>query len=1283
MSFLSNYSPAGISAVKLMAYSLRSAPTADLVAAGTAFIQGGGTPAQVLNSLFNANIPQSPFTAYGSAYSDGAFVSALIDNLAYGTTISVSTRSAWVASITPLVAQFASRGDAVMALTNMIEASNSTDPDLAMLKAGLLARAETAAAFAQSPAGATYSGQGFAQLLAPMAATLDPTYVLSADASSVNEGGAVTFTLTTAHVAVGTMLAFTLGGTGIAASDITGSAVTGNFTINAAGLGSATITLAADTTTEGPETLRLELPFSGKFIDVSVNDTSVGVPPVPTYALSANLASQDEGASVNYTLTTTNVAAGTVVAFTLSGTGISAADIVGSSLSGNFTVDASGVGTASVALAADFNTEGMESLLLNLAGGAGQIAVSINDTSLTVPPVSSPDLLIIADNMPNGGASIPPTALLGEIGLSTYLSFDLLNQSGATPLRMSLVDLIATNATAGAALNTTNHSADRGNIPQVSNQHLFTHDLGGMTDRVDYSAETGKIVSVIGATASTTQYVLVNDNGTNNVFNDATDRIDTLINVEELVASQGGGVLDLSNSGQDWLISFSKNYSAATDIDATKDRETHRIELSNLNTGVPSGRNYFDFRDAGANAAVTQATAAWTGIQGSDRNETLVFTGAESMDARTNTLRGGTNTVKFNELTRSILVDVTVADWLPSTNLADDSNASGVITATTSFTNGDGVTLLSANTNVSSSHTANNGVSAGLLKIVGSQDAEDALTFSDNAAAKLFVLGQLIGGNDVITAKIGSGAAQNSLELTGFQFLRDNGSSDDVYSIDNMVRAAGGLKLTDSATNDHDAIQIGNDALGSAAVGGVASVVNLATLNGAAPGFNFDFDVLDISLVTGTGLSMVGTAGTDDELVLGTLGSLTAVSLFESLVLTPASLDKGSSLVLDLDTAAVRVGATKLFDYSGSSLSAGGLMFGTAGQTSYVGALAGGMTLAVLDTSAGAGASVMGGNGADTITGGAGNDTIRGGGGNDIVSGGATAESWTFTLGGTADAVAAAANRITVTMTVDGTVLTLTEAALADSTYGDGNGAVLDGASAIGIGDAMIGLINANLTGINGGAGTGTVTGATFNTTSGAVVLSFAPGVNANDAVTFVLNSGTGPDGGSFTLSAGVNVNGNDAGVDTFVFEKSGLLNGSDTLSNFAGASDKLNVMAFTGAAITAAGASVNAVTGGTFAGPASTAQFVYNKAGGLIAVSDFATAAAAGKFVAADGTKFVLAVTADVTGALGDAANTAVSVYFVENGATAGLSDLTVSLVGTISGPAELSLAAIYTALT
>ena len=56
---------------------------------------------------------------------------------------------------------------------------------------------------------------------------------------------------------------------------------------------------------------------------------------------------------------------------------------------------------------------------------------------------------------------------------------------------MSLAALIATNATAGAALNTTNSSADRGNIAQVSNQSLFKFDLGNNTDRVDYSRESG------------------------------------------------------------------------------------------------------------------------------------------------------------------------------------------------------------------------------------------------------------------------------------------------------------------------------------------------------------------------------------------------------------------------------------------------------------------------------------------------------------------------------------------------------------------------------------------------------------------------------------------------------------------------------------------------------------------------------------------------------------------------------------------------------------------------
>ncbi|MBI5256547.1 MAG: hypothetical protein HY855_08615 [Burkholderiales bacterium] len=1061
--------------------------------------------------------------------------------------------------------------------------------------------------------------------------------------------------------------------------------------INNAGVGTAVVTLVSDQLTEGTETLRLLLSNGQGQVDVTVNDTSVAPPPPATYALSANGTARDEGTDVVITLTTTNLAAGTVVNYTLSGSGLTTADLASGVLSGSFIVGGQGTASAIIGLVADALTEGTETLRLQLTGGLGQIDVTINDTSLTPAPVGTPDTVIVADNMANNAAHAPGSAAEGEIAINTYLNHDLLNQAGVDDVRMTIVALKATNATAGAPADNTNQSADRANVPQVSNQTLFTFDTGLLTDRVDYSAETGKIVAVISIELPpATQYVLVNDNGTDNVFNQATDRIDTLKHVEEVVASAGGGVLDLTNSETEWLINFSRNFTPATDINTTTDRATHRIEISNLLTGVPYERSYIDYRDGGQNANALQPTAAWTSVQGSDHAETLVFTSHESLEARTNVLRGGNNSVKFNELTRSILVDVSLTPWVASTNLADNTNSTGTITATTTFTNGDGVTPLSGNTNVISSHTPDNNIAAGSLAIVASQDAEDAISFASSPLPKWFVLGQSSGGTDSVGVRLAAGPSTNALQLSGFEFLRDNGASDDVYEISSIFKATqGSPRLTDGVANDHDTIRLATEALGSSAVGGAVGAVNLGTLIGAAPGFNVDFDVLDLSAVTASALLATGTAGTDDELVVGPLGTLGAVAQFETLVLTNSSNDKGNVLTLDLDAGVVKAGATTLFAYGGSVLSAGGLVYNTAGQAGAVAPMNTGMHITVVDTTAGPGGTLWGGSAADLLTGGAGNDILRGGNGNDTLSGGVPpgnpsfAETWTFTISGTPDAVANPSNRITIAMTIDGTGLTLAEAPGDDTSYGDGNGTFADGTATALIGTAMAALINANLATINAGPGTGTLTGASFNAGNNQVTLTFAAGVNANDAVTFLLASGASPDGGNFALSAGVNVNGGNGGNDTFVFEKTGALNGSDLINNFTAASDKLDVSAFAGAAISAASTSINATTGGTFAGVATTAEFIYNKALGQISTADFATTATAGKFALPDGTRCVVAVTADPTGARGDAANTAVSLYFVENGAAAGLGDLSVSLVGTITGPVELTLGEIYTALT
>ena len=74
--------------------------------------------------------------------------------------------------------------------------------------------------------------------------------------------------------------------------------------------------------------------------------------------------------------------------------------------------------------------------------------------------------------------------------------------------------------------------------------------------------------------------------------------------------------------------------------------------------------------------------------------------------------------------------------------------------------------------------------------------------------------------------------------------------------------------------------------------------------------------------------------------------------------------------------------------------------------------------------------------------------------------------------------------------------------------------------------------------------------------------------------------------------------------------------------------------------------------------------------------------ALASGIVVVPEGTRKIVAVTADSTGN-GGGSNTPVLLYYVDNGAATGLADLTVSLVGTISADDELSLADIYAALS
>ena len=200
-----------------------------------------------------------------------------------------------------------------------------------------------------------------------------PTYSISASSGSINEGATVNFTLTTTNVASGTSIPFTL--TGVSSSDVSGGLLSGNAVVNSSGIATISVTLINDALTEGAETLTLSAGDASA--SAIVNDTSR----TPLYSLARSSASVDEGSSVTFTLTTSNLATGTSVPYTLSG--VSSSDVSGGLLSGNAVVNSSGLATILVTLVNDVLSEGAEALTVT-AGGASA-STTVNDTSISGP----------------------------------------------------------------------------------------------------------------------------------------------------------------------------------------------------------------------------------------------------------------------------------------------------------------------------------------------------------------------------------------------------------------------------------------------------------------------------------------------------------------------------------------------------------------------------------------------------------------------------------------------------------------------------------------------------------------------------------------------------------------------------------------------------------------------------------------------------------------------------------------------------------------------------------
>ena len=341
--------------------------------------------------------------------------------------------------------------------------------------------------------------KGFGRLLGAL-----PTYSVSPSASSLNEGSSVTFTVTTTNVPNGTTLYWstnTVSGT-VNASDFSDTANSGTVTINS-NSGTIVRTLSNDVTTEGTEIFQLQIrtgSTSGEIVatssNITINDTSLA----PTYSVSPSATSRNEGLSVTFTVTTTNVTNGTVLYWTTNAvTGIvDSSDFTDAATSGTVTIN-SNSGTITRTLRSDGITEGSESFQLQIRTGSTSGTIVATSSTITINDTST------ASNLAGILASraytelTPPTPMYSMVVFSSAIYYAY-SPSSSTVYR-------STDATSWTAYGTS------GNFRYGLNAGgSYLHNFGGSNNSgINHTTNgTTWAASSVADDGSTTSYVVYN-----------------------------------------------------------------------------------------------------------------------------------------------------------------------------------------------------------------------------------------------------------------------------------------------------------------------------------------------------------------------------------------------------------------------------------------------------------------------------------------------------------------------------------------------------------------------------------------------------------------------------------------------------------------------------------------------------------------------------------------------------------------------------------------------------
>lgn len=281
----------------------------------------------------------------------------------------------------------------------------------------------------------------------------------SPNSGTYNEGSTITFTITVDGYENANTVYYSIAAVSgtINSSDFTDAATTGSFSVNASGVGSFSKTLVLDATSESTDSFKVEIrdgSTSGTIIGESGTFTIAN----PSFSVTPSSGSFNEGSSVTWNVSTTNINNGTTLYYSYAGTPANSNDI-SSSLTGSFTIN-SNSGSFTTTARNDFTTEGSETLTayvrIGSTGGtvAAQNTVTINDTSVTPTATITPSTGSI-----NEGSSVTFTVnttdfASGTLDWNTILSADMEaadinNTSGTVSISGSTGSIVITATSDG------------------------------------------------------------------------------------------------------------------------------------------------------------------------------------------------------------------------------------------------------------------------------------------------------------------------------------------------------------------------------------------------------------------------------------------------------------------------------------------------------------------------------------------------------------------------------------------------------------------------------------------------------------------------------------------------------------------------------------------------------------------------------------------------------------------------------------------------------------------